>query len=330
MKKIAIIASGGDAVGINSAIAQLTRRVELDILAFHGGYDGIIEQSPFILSSGEVQTALSSGRNLLRSARSHAALTPQGRHAIRSRLASLGVETLLVFGGGGSSRAALLLDQEGLPTLVLPMSIDNDIAGTDVTIGFDSALEVVTRTLDQLHNTAQNMEGRVFLIEVFGADSGHIALGGALAGGAHAVLLPEYPQDIGWLCTRLRQCLAVPQGYALVVCAEGYPMENAHLAGSQGVSIKIGKMLEEDLGFKIRHTIVGFCQRAPSPSVQDRLLAISLGQKAADTLLANEHRKLIGIQHGQAVSYELSLELSGKRPLNTDLVAAARHLHMIN
>ena len=330
MKKIAIIASGGDAVGINSAIAQIAQRKELDILAFHGGYDGIIEQSPFNLSHAEIGSALSSGKNLLRSARSRAPWTPGGRHAIRSRLRSLDVESLLVFGGGGSSQAALLLDQEGLPTAVLPMSIDNDIAGTEFTIGFNSALEVATQALDQLHNTAHNMEGRVFLLEVFGADAGHIALGCALAGGAHAVLLPEFPQDIGALCDRIRACLAAPRGYALVVCAEGYPMADACLAGSQGVSVKIGKLIEEDIGFKIRHTILGFCQRAPSPSVKDRLLAVSLGQKAADVILAGGHGVLIGILNGQAVSCELGRALKGKKPLDPDLVAAARHLHMIN
>ncbi|WP_213990623.1 ATP-dependent 6-phosphofructokinase [Sodalis sp. dw_96] len=330
MKRIAIIASGGDAVGINSAIAQIAQREELEILAFHGGYDGIIEQSPFALSMAEMGSSLSSGKNLLRSARGRAPWTPEGRHAIRSRLRSLDVETLLVFGGGGSSQAALLLDREGMPTVVLPMSIDNDIAGTEFTIGFDSALTVATQALDQLHNTARNMEGRVFMLEVFGADAGHIALGSALAGGAHAVLLPEFSQDMGSLCHWIRQCLARPQGYALVVCAEGYPMANAHLAGSQGVSIKIGKIIEENIGFKTRHTVLGFCQRAPSPSVKDRLLAISLGQKAADVILDGGHGMLIGILNGQAVSCELSKALSGKRQLDPYLVSAARHLHMIN
>lgn len=302
MKKIAIIASGGDAVGINSAIAQIIRQATVEAWGFHGGYDGIIEQSPKVLAFADVQAALSSGHNLLRSARSKAPLTVEGRRAIRQRLRAFGVDTLVVFGGGGSSQAARLLDREGLPTIVLPMSIDNDISGTEYTLGFDSTLEVVTRALDQLHNTARNMEGRVFMLEVFGAAAGHIALAGALAGGAHAVLLPEFPQDIGGLCDRLRQCLAEPLGYGLVVCAEGYPLENAHFSGTQGVSIKMGKMIEERLGFKLRYSILGFCQRAPTPSVKDRLLAIALGQRA----------------------------LQGKKNLDPDLVAAARHLRMIN
>ncbi|NDL62243.1 6-phosphofructokinase [Acerihabitans arboris] len=329
MKKVAIIASGGDAVGINSAINALLQREELDIIAFHGGYDGIIEQLPFILSSGDVQGAVSCGRNLLRSARSRSPLTRGGRDSLRDRLRRLAVDQLVVFGGGGSSQAAWLLDQEGLPTVVLPMSIDNDIQGTQYSIGFNSAVEVVTQALDLLHNTAQNMEGRVFMLEVFGADAGHMALAGALAGGAHAVILPEFPLDIDRLSARLAARLSEPHGYALVVCAEGYPMADAHFAGSQGVSIKIGRLLENRLGFKIRHTVLGYCQRAASPSVQDRLLALTLAQRAANAILAGEHGILIGIQDGQAVSCPLEQALSGKRQLDAGLVAAAINLQMI-
>ncbi|PWC09753.1 hypothetical protein B4923_18735 [Brenneria roseae subsp. americana] len=329
MKRIAMIASGGDAVGINAAILMLIQHKGLSALAFHGGYDGIVEQSFFELSEREVRSVLASGNNLLRSARSRLAWNAEGRQAIRQRLRELEVDVLVVFGGGGSLKAARLLDEEGMPTLVLPMTIDNDIGATDYTLGHASALSVVTQALDQLHGTAHNMPGRIYMLEVFGADAGHIALSGALAGGAHAVILPECPLDTHWLTARLRDCIGQPFGYAVVVCAEGYPLENAYVAGTQGVSITLGKTLESSLGVPVRHTILGYCQRAATPSVQDRLAATALGQLALEAILADRHGLLFGFQ-GTAMAIDLRQVATSKRELDPQLVVAARNLNMIN
>lgn len=327
-RKIALIASGGDAVGINSAILPLVQ--QHSVLAFHGGYDGIVAHPPFLLNEAEVRLAVASNRNILRSARSQLAWQAEGREKIRRRLQALEVDLLLVFGGGGSLQAAKALQEEGLPTLLIPMTIDNDIPGLDDTLGFSSAVGVIAQALDQLHGTAHNMPGRIYLLEAFGAGCGHLALSGALAGAAHAVILPEFPPDMPWLQQRLRRCLAAPFGYGIVVCAESVAGGGSLLAGSQGGSVALGKQLEAALDVPVRYTLPGYCQRAATPATEDRLLASALGQQAVQLIRQRESGLAIGRERRQIKCIRLSEIAAGKRQPEPHLVVAARNLQMIN
>lgn len=329
MKRIAIIASGGDAAGINSAILPLIQQNNFAVVAFHGGYDGIVQQDAFILRPEQVREGVASNRNVLRSARSQLPWQVEGRQQIRQRLHSLGIDLLVVFGGGGSLQAANLLNEEGLPTLLIPMTIDNDIGYTDYTLGFGSAVSVVTQALDQLHGTAHNMPGRIYVLEAFGAESGHIALSGALAGAAHAVILPEQPVDWLWLHARLQACMAGPFGYGIVVCAEGSAAGKA-VVGSQGGSLALGQQLAAALDVPVRHTLPGYCQRAAIPVAEDRLAAVAFGQRALQAIREETLGLAIGMDRGNAIGVQLREIAKEKRQLDPHLVVAARNLQMIN
>lgn len=329
MKRIAIIASGGDAAGINSAILPLIQQDNYAVMAFHGGYDGIVQQEAFTLVPEQAREAVASNRNLLRSARSQLPWHAEGRQQIRQRLKSLAIDVLVVFGGGGSLQAANLLNEEGQPTLFLPMTIDNDIGYTDYTLGFGSAVAVVAQALDQLHGTAHNMPGRIYMLEAFGAESGHIALSGALAGAAHAVILPEHPVDWLWLLTRLKGCMAGPYGYGIVVCAEGSAAGKA-VVGSQGGSLALGQQLAAALDVPVRHTLPGYCQRAAIPVVEDRLTAMAFGQSVLQAIQNGNTGVAIGMARGRTLSVPLREIAKEKRQLDPHLVVAARNLQMIN
>lgn len=328
-RKIALIASGGDAVGINSAILPLVQQAE-SVLAFHGGYDGIIHHAPFMLNETEVRLAVASNRNVLRSARSQLAWQPAGRASIRRRLRELDVDLLLVFGGGGSLQAARCLQEEGQRVVLIPMTVDNDIPGLDDTLGFSSAVGVIAQALDQLHGTAHNMPGRIYLLEAFGAGCGHLALSGALAGAAHAVLIPEIPPDMHWLQQRLRHCLSAPFGYGIVVCAEGVAGSGRAMAGSQGGAVALGQQLEASLDVPVRYTLPGYCQRAATPVTADRLLASASGQQALQLIQQGESGLVIGMARGQTTCIRLQAIAAGKRQPDPHLVVAARNLQMIN
>jgi len=329
MKKIAIIASGGDATGINSAILALIQQNDYMVVAFHGGYDGIVQYDAFRLPPEQVRDAVASNHNLLRSARSQLPWQAEGRQKIRQRLCSLGVDLLVIFGGGGSLQAANLLNEEGLPTLLIPMTIDNDIDYTDYTLGFGSAVAVVTQALDQLRGTAHNMPGRIYLLEAFGAQSGHIALSAALAGAAHAVILPEHPVDWLWLYSRLQACMAGPFGYGIVVCAEGCAASKA-VVGSQGGSLALGQQISTALDVPVRHTLPGYCQRAAIPVTEDRLAAVIIGQRVLQAIREETLGLAIGMDRGKAIGVQLRKIAKEKRQLDPHLVVAARNLQMIN
>jgi len=329
VKKIAVINSGGDAPGINSALYGMVGKKNIEIFGFNGGYDGIITSQPIYLDNINLKQANVSGNYVLQTSRSSAPRTEEGRNKIISRLKSFGIDTLIVCGGDGSFKGAQLLTKQGMPCIGIPLTIDNDIYGTEYTIGYNTAIKRVRDVLYSLHQTAHNMPGRIFMVEVFGGESGHIALEGGLAGGADIVILPEMtrrPEDI---VKRINEILVKKNDYVIIVCAEAVYDTNEYTHGYQGMSIKIGKKIEELIGQRVRYSILGYLQRGGDPDPTDSLIALQMGNFAIESIMNEKSDCMVGWIHGKCTLTSLFEVAENKKELDSNLLRIAVEKKMI-
>lgn len=281
MKRIAVMTSGGDAPGMNAAIravvrAGLARGVE--VYGIRQAYQGLLSGDMYLLTSREVSGILQRGGTILQTARNEEFKTPQGQRKALRRLNEHNIEGLIVIGGDGSLRGALALHKLGVPVVGVPGSIDNDIWGTDTSIGVDTALNTILDAVDRLRDTATS-HNRAFLIEVMGRNSGYLALMGGILGGAEMVIVPERDIPIEEVASSLEDAYMRGKSHAIAVVAEG-------------ASLKVNQLAEylnqKHVGFEIRLTILGHTQRGGSPTAFDRLLATRMGVHALDVLLSGE------------------------------------------
>ncbi len=281
MKRIAVMTSGGDAPGMNAAIravvrAGLARGVE--VYGIRQAYQGLLAGDMYLLTSREVSGILQRGGTILQTARNEEFKTPQGQRKALRRLNEHNIEGLIVIGGDGSLRGALALHKLGVPVVGVPGSIDNDIWGTDTSIGVDTALNTILDAVDRLRDTATS-HNRAFLIEVMGRNSGYLALMGGILGGAEMVIVPERDIPIEEVASSLEDAYMRGKSHAIAVVAEG-------------ASLKVNQLAEylnqKHVGFEIRLTILGHTQRGGSPTAFDRLLATRMGVHALDVLLSGE------------------------------------------
>lgn len=281
MKRIAVMTSGGDAPGMNAAIravvrAGLDRNVE--VYGIRQAYAGLLAGDMELLTSREVSGILQRGGTILQTARNEEFKTPQGHKKALRRLNEHGIEGVVVIGGDGSLRGALQLHSLGVPVVGVPASIDNDIWGTDMSIGVDTALNTILDAIDRLRDTATS-HNRAFLIEVMGRDCGYLALMGGILGGAEIVITPENGITMEEISASLEDAYVRGKTHAIAMIAEGAPYHVTDLA----------KFLEQKhIGFEIRLTILGHTQRGGSPTAFDRLLATRLGVHAVKVLLEGE------------------------------------------
>lgn len=317
MRQIGVLTSGGDAPGMNAAIRAVVRQsiyMGYKVRGIRRGFSGLFARRVVRLELSSVADIIKMGGTILHTARAQEMLQADGIAKAAAVLTSLSIDGLVVIGGDGSLRAALALHRAGVSVVGIPASIDNDIAGIDAAIGFDTAVNIVVEAMDRLRDTASAHE-RVFVVEVMGRDSGAIALASGLAGGAEAILIPEVPGDFDQIAQRLKRSRARGKRHSLVVVAEG--------AGGAG---PVAAALQTLTGFDIRVTILGHLQRGGSPSALDRILAGRLGTHAVAVLDRGDSGVMVGLQGGQPVELDLADVVNTPRLPDLALAALAEVL----
>jgi 6-phosphofructokinase 1 len=321
MKRIAVLTSGGDAPGMNAAIRAVVRTGLAngwDVIGVRCGYAGLISGDIFTLGARDVGGIIQRGGTILGSARCLEFQTEEGRRTALSQLHLHGIEALVVIGGNGSQTGAHALSELGFPVIGVASTIDNDLYGSDITIGVDTALNVSLEAIDRLKVTASSHH-RAFLVEVMGHKCGYLALMAAIAGGAESVIIPEEETDPEAVATEL--CAAYDKGKssAIVVVAEGARYNADGMA-------QHFKAHQERLGFELRVTKLGHVQRGGAPGSFDRLLGTNLGAAATDQLVAGGHGVLIGLLKGEIAATPLAEVVANRKSLDLRLLRLARIL----
>lgn len=298
MKKIAILTSGGDSQGMNTAVRAVAKTAMskgMEVFGIKRGYKGMLENQIFQMTSLDVSGIADQGGTILLSARLPEFKDPEVRAKAAENLKKRGIEGLVVIGGDGSFHGAhYLYEEHGIKTIGIPGTIDNDIAGTDYTIGYDTALNIILDAISKLKDTATSHE-RTYLVEVMGRNCGDLALYSAIAGGASGVMIPEVKSSIDDIADVIRKRREQGKLYDIIVVAEGV-----------GNVLEIEKELSKKVDTSIRVTILGHIQRGGAPTAFDRILATRLGVKAVELLASGESGLMVGIQSEKVVTHKLS------------------------
>ncbi|MCI0722561.1 MAG: 6-phosphofructokinase [Acidobacteria bacterium] len=321
MKRIAVLTSGGDAPGMNAAIRAVVRtglHQGWEVFGVRRGYAGLIAGNFISLDARDVGGIVQQGGTILGSARSPEFQTEEGRMKALRELRQRDIGGLVVIGGDGSQAGAHALSQMGLAVVGVSSTIDNDLYGSEITIGVDTALNIALEAIDRLKVTAASLQ-RAFLVEVMGRDCGYLALMAGIAGGAEAVVIPEMETDPEVVARGLRAAYDRGQAHAIVVVAEGARYN------AEGL-VRYFREHHERLGFDLRATTLGHVQRGGSPGAFDRLLATRLGAAATEHLARGEHGLLVGLLKGEIGATPLVEVVVGKKPLDARLLHLAEVL----
>lgn len=315
MKKIAVFTSGGDSPGMNACVRAVVRSAyyyNVEIMGIMRGYAGMIENDIMPLASRSVSNIIQRGGTILKTARSKEFMTPEGRKKAFENLQSHGIEGLVCIGGNGSFTGAKLFQEEyGIPCIGAPGTIDNDLYGTDLTIGFDTAINTALDAIDKIRDTADSHD-RVFFIEVMGRHAGFIALAAGIAGGAEGILVPESNDDWDKVVNMFTGKQKSKKAFSIIVVAEG----EEH-GGAMEIVEKLKKI---EPSFDARVTILGHIQRGGKPTAYDRVLASRLGNAAVEALLKGEKNKMAGLINNQLVLTSFDEAIHKTKKLNPDLL----------
>ena len=311
MKKIAILTSGGDAPGMNACVRACVRYAidkDLDVYGVERGYDGLVKNNLSFMSTRSVSDIIHKGGTILKTARCPEFKDVDVQEQAAETLQAYGIEGLIVIGGDGSFRGAKdLSDNFGIKVVGIPGTIDNDLAYTDYTIGFDTAVNTVLDAITRLRDTMGSHD-RVYLLEVMGRACGDIALYSAIAGGAEFCLTPEAPFDVEKIAKTLLKSRKRGKTSNMIVFAEG--------AGNRD---EICKKLEDLTGLSVKTTTLGYVQRGGSPSMADRVLAARMAVRAVDLMLEDKTNRVIGVKNNQIFDQDISEALSIKHKFNNEL-----------
>lgn len=320
MKNIAVLTSGGDSPGMNSAIRAVARtcaHYEIKCTGIIRGYSGLIENDTKNLYTRSVRGIINRGGTFLYSARSEEFKTKSGRAKAFNNIKANEIDGLVVIGGDGSFTGGLKFSEEfNFPVIGIPGTIDNDLFGTSHTLGYDTALNTATEAIDKIRDTAISHH-RLFLVEVMGRDAGFIALNTGLAIGAQEILIPEVNMSSENLINSLKISKSAGKTSTIIVVAEG---------DKTGESVfQLANMIEEKLPkYEVRVSVLGHMQRGGSPSCFDRVLGTQMGITAVESLLNGESRVMIGIQNGKINKTDLSKAIKGKSKINKELLRMSK------
>ncbi|MBI1306193.1 MAG: 6-phosphofructokinase [Bacteroidetes bacterium] len=321
MKKIAVFTSGGDAPGMNACIRSVVRTgiyEGLEVEGIRRGYQGMIDNDFLPLERRSVANIIQLGGTILKTARCLDFMTPEGRQKAADNLRSRNIDGLVCIGGNGSYTGALkLYEEHGIPTIGLPGTIDNDLYGTDYTIGFDTAINTAVQAIDKIRDTADSHD-RVFLVEVMGRDAGFIGISVGISGGAEGILIPEDTHDMEKIHRYFDRSDRRSKSFSIIVVAEG-DQEGGVLVLSQ-------KLSEKYPDLDIRATILGHIQRGGSPTANDRILASRLGYSAVHALIQGHKSQTLGIVNDKVKMTPFDEAIHKHKPINSSLIRMAEIL----
>ena len=321
IKCIGVLTSGGDAPGMNAAIRAVTRTAIYNGLSVKGimrGYRGLINNEIVEFHSDSVSNIIQKGGTILRTARCPEFTTSEGRKTAYDNMRRAGIDAVVAIGGDGTITGARIFAEEyNIPIVALPGTIDNDLSGTDSTIGFDTALNTIMECVDKIRDTATSHE-RLFFVEVMGHTAGYLALNGALATGAEAAIIPEMETEDDQLKTLIDNGFRKSKNSAIVLVAE-----NPKTGGAMGLAERVKREYPQ---YDARVTILGHLQRGGSPSAFDRILASRLGSAAITALQGGQRNVMTGIRNGEIVYVPFSQAISHTKKLSQDMTDLVRIL----
>ena len=324
VKKIAVLTSGGDSPGMNTALRAVVRTCaykNIDCVGVSRGYQGLINDDIKTLKTRSVRGIINRGGTMLYSARSDEFKTKEGREKAFSNIKKHGIDGLVVIGGDGSFTGGLIFQKEfGIPVIGIPGTIDNDLYGTSHTLGYDTALNTVMDAIDKIRDTAISHD-RLFFVEVMGRDAGHIALNSGIAIGAQEILIPEQNMGIEGLINSLKDSKKNGKTSSIVVVAEG---------DKTGKNVfDLARQVEEEFPkYEIRVSVLGHMQRGGSPSCFDRVLGTKMGVRAVESLIDGDSGKMIGIDNGKIVSTSLKKAIKGETKIDHELIRVSRIMNI--
>ena len=324
VKKIAVLTSGGDSPGMNTALRAVVRTCaykNIDCVGVSRGYQGLINDDIKTLKTRSVRGIINRGGTMLYSARSDEFRTKEGREKAFSNIKKHGIDGLVVIGGDGSFTGGLIFQKEfGIPVIGIPGTIDNDLYGTSHTLGYDTALNTVMDAIDKIRDTAISHD-RLFFVEVMGRDAGHIALNSGIAIGAQEILIPEQNMGIEGLINSLKDSKKNGKTSSIVVVAEG---------DKTGKNVfDLARQVEEEFPkYEIRVSVLGHMQRGGSPSCFDRVLGTKMGVRAVESLIDGDSGKMIGIDNGKIVSTTLKKAIKGETKIDPELIRVSRIMNI--
>ena len=321
IKTIGIITSGNDAPGMNCAIRAVTRSAiynGLKVKAVYHGYRGLIEGDIVEFETQSVSNIIQYGGTILKSSPSKEFKNPEGRKKAYENLVKENIDALIVIGGDGTIHGARIFAQEfDFPCIAIPATIDNNLCGTDTTIGYDTALNTIMQCVDKIRDTATSHE-RLFFIEVMGRDAGFLALNGAIASGAEAAIIPEISTEVDQLAELIQNGFRKSKNSSIVLVAES-PVTG----GAMGLAERVKN---EYPGYDVRVSILGHLQRGGSPTAHDRILASRMGAAAIDALMEDQRNVMIGIKNDEIVYVPFSKAIKNDKPINRELLSTLRRL----
>lgn len=321
IKCIGILTSGGDAPGMNAAIRAVTRSAiynGLRVKGIYRGYKGLITGEIKEFRTENVSNIIQLGGTILKTARCQEFKTPEGRQIAYDTMKKEGIDALIIIGGDGSLTGARLLAQEfDVPCIGLPGTIDNDLFGTDTTIGYDTALNTILDAVDKIRDTATSHE-RLFFVEVMGRDAGFLALNGAIAAGAEAAIIPEFNTEVDQLEEFINNGFRKSKSSSIVLVAE------SEITG--GAMHYAERVKNEYPQYDVRVTILGHLQRGGRPTAHDRIIASRMGVASIQALMEGQRNVMIGIENDEIVYVPFAKAIKNDKPIDRELVNVLHEL----